>query len=109
MEVDSADGRGPARGPHPAGASSRHLWIEGRVQGVGYRVWFEDTAISLGLGGWVRNRHDGRVEAIICGDETGLAAMIRASRRGPPGASVSDIRVEPAAGLFDVFRRLPTA
>ena len=44
---------------------ARHLSIHGRVQGVGYRAWVEDEADSLGLSGWVRNRRDGTVEAVV--------------------------------------------
>jgi acylphosphatase len=67
------------------------LRITGRVQGVGYRLWAMRTAARLGLRGWVRNRLDGSVEALVTGDPDCVAAMIAACRDGPPGARVSDV------------------
>ena len=66
----------------------RHVVICGRVQGVGYRVWMEVTALERGIEGWVRNRRDGSVEAVFGGPEGDVAAMIAQCRRGPPGAWV---------------------
>ena len=71
------------------------LRITGRVQGVGYRFWMARTAASLGLRGWVRNRTDGSVEALVTGAPEAIAAMIEASRKGPPGARVTDVTVTP--------------
>lgn len=87
------------------------LTIKGRVQGVGYRDWAVDTGLRLGLAGWVRNRSDGGVEALIVGDEGAVGAMIEACRLGPPLARVDEIDAEPVD--LDIlpqgFRRLPTA
>jgi acylphosphatase len=69
----------------------RHLIIRGRVQGVGYRVWTEVTALDRRIAGWVRNRRDGSVEAMFSGEEDDVAAMIAQCRRGPPGAWVEAI------------------
>ena len=69
----------------------RHVVIHGRVQGVGYSVWTEVTALERGLEGWVRNRRDGSVEAVFGGPEGDVAAMIAECRRGPPGAWVEII------------------
>ncbi len=87
------------------------LRIVGRVQGVGYRDWAEATGRRLGLDGWVRNRIDGSVEALVAGDEAAVAAMIEACRRGPSPARVENVGVEPvdAAGVPEGFRRQPTA
>ncbi len=74
-----------------------HLLIEGRVQGVGYRAALADTAQSLGLGGWVRNRRDGRVEAQIHGPADRCDALIAWARRGPPAAQVTRVHAEPIA------------
>ncbi len=71
------------------------LRITGRVQGVGYRLWMARTVASLGLRGWVRNRTDGSVEALVTGAPEAIAAMIEASRKGPPGARVTDVTVTP--------------
>jgi acylphosphatase len=72
----------------------RHVVVRGRVQGVGYRVFVEDTALRLGLEGWVRNRRDGSVEAVFAGPEAAIAAAIEASRAGPRGAQVDAVDVE---------------
>jgi acylphosphatase len=66
----------------------RRIVVRGRVQGVGYRAWAEDTAILNGLDGWVRNRRDGAVEALFAGQPAAVDAMIEACRRGPPSARV---------------------
>ena len=72
------------------------LRITGQVQGVGYRFWMTRAAASLGLRGWVRNRTDGSVEALVTGAPEAVAAMIEASRKGPLGAQVTDVIVTPA-------------
>ena len=72
------------------------LRIIGRVQGVGYRAWAIETAARLGLRGWVRNRRDGSVEALVIGDEDAVAAMIEACREGPFAARVSEVLVSDA-------------
>lgn len=71
------------------------LCITGQVQGVGYRLWMTRTAASLGLRGWVRNRTDGSVEALVTGPPEAVAAMIDASRKGPFGAHVTGVTVTP--------------
>ena len=72
-----------------------HLRITGTVQGVGYRLWMTRTATRLGLRGWVRNRTDGSVEALVTGPPDAVAAMVEASREGPYGARVTDVSVSP--------------
>jgi acylphosphatase len=71
------------------------LRITGQVQGVGYRLWMTRTAASLGLRGWVRNRRDGSVEALVTGVPKAVAALIEAARKGPSGARVTDLTVTP--------------
>jgi acylphosphatase len=92
-------------------ALQARLTITGRVQGVGYREWAIATARQLGLAGWVRNRTDGSVEALVVGEEQAVGRMIDACRRGPALARVDDIDVEPVDldVLPDGFTRLPTA
>ena len=70
---------------------SARLHIAGRVQGVGYRAWAIETARRLALRGWVRNRADGTVEAMVTGDAAAVAAMIQACHRGPFGARVTEV------------------
>ena len=86
------------------------LTVTGRVQGVGYRDWAIETGVRLGLTGWVRNRRDGAVEALIVGEEEAVGQMIEACRRGPPAARVEEIDVDPVD--LDIlpagFTRLPT-
>ena len=74
---------------------SVRLSIAGKVQGVGYRFWAMRAAASLGLRGWVRNRSDGSVEALVTGPPEAVAAMVEASREGPYGARVTDVTVTP--------------
>jgi len=92
-------------------ALQARLGITGRVQGVGYRDWAMATAQRLGLKGWVRNRSDGSVEALVVGDDDAVGKMIEACRRGPTLAKVDAVDVEPVD--LDVlpsgFKRLPTA
>jgi acylphosphatase len=69
----------------------RLVLIRGRVQGVGYRVWTECAALEQGLQGWVRNRRDGAVEALLVGEADAVDAMIALCRQGPPGSRVDAI------------------
>jgi acylphosphatase len=87
----------------------RRLVIKGRVQGVGFRYGLADEARALGVRGWVRNRRDGDVEAVVAGSAQDVDAMIAWARRGPPAAKVSTVSVEPAAGEFDGFEIAPTS
>ncbi|MCE3249412.1 MAG: acyP [Geminicoccaceae bacterium] len=88
---------------------SVRLRIQGRVQGVWYRGWAVVQAQELGLSGWVRNRQDGSVEALVSGAETQLRAMIERCRRGPPAARVDAVLEEVAdEPVRSGFRQLPT-
>ena len=87
-----------------------HLRIEGRVQGVGYRVFVEMRAAALGLSGWVRNRRDGSVEAVVQGPPATVDDMLDACRKGPPGSRVDRIEIiGEGVGAFDGFEVRPTA
>ena len=65
--------------------------ISGRVQGVWFRGWILETVKHLGLDGWVRNRHDGTVEAVFAGADDKVDEMLEACRHGPPMARVTDV------------------
>lgn len=86
-----------------------HLAIRGRVQGVGFRYAMVDEAGRLGVAGWVRNRRDGSVEAVVQGDPAAVEAMRQWAQRGPPGAQVSEASAAPATGEFVGFELRPTA
>ena len=86
------------------------LVIDGRVQGVGYRDWLAHQARALGVDGWVRNRADGAVEALVCGAPDAVETLLRQCRRGPMLADVTDVRMLPADPPAEPgFYRLPTA
>ncbi len=70
---------------------SKRVRIRGRVQGVGYRDWMIAEATRLGVHGWVRNRRDGSVEALVSGDSAAVGALLAACRAGPPLARVEAI------------------
>ena len=85
-----------------------HLRLYGRVQGVGFREAMRREAHRLGLNGWVRNCSDGTVEALIAGDDVGVAAMLDWCRKGLPLARVEKIDQIVTAGNFNSFTILPT-
>ena len=76
---------------------ARHIVVRGRVQGVGYRYAMTETAEALGVTGWVRNRRDGTVEAVVQGDEELVERLVAWCGRGPVGASVTAVAAEPHA------------
>jgi len=87
---------------------ARRLVITGRVQGVGFRFAFADEASERQLRGWVRNRRDGSVEAIVAGTLADVEAMIAWARRGPPAARVAAVSVETVDEAFERFDIAPT-
>jgi acylphosphatase len=76
---------------------SRRIVVHGRVQGVGFRFALVDVARESDVAGWVRNRFDGTVEALVQGDGAAVERVIDWCRRGPPGARVTDIDVNEVA------------
>ncbi|MCD6263399.1 acylphosphatase [Candidatus Bathyarchaeota archaeon] len=82
-----------------------HLYIYGHVQGVFFRSTMRKIAESLGLTGWVRNLRDGRVEAVVEGEEEKVERLIAWCHRGPPTAYVTKVEVtrEPYKGEFKDF------
>ena len=87
---------------------TRRLLISGRVQGVGFRFYMERKARELGVAGWVRNRRDGTVEAMIQGAAGAVEAMIAWARRGPGSAAVAGVSVSEGAGEYAGFETRPT-
>jgi acylphosphatase len=98
-----------------SGTSIVHLVIRGRVQGVGFRAWTQHQGELRGLTGWVRNRRDGSVEAVVAGPAAEVDRMVAVCREGPGGSVVNHVEEVPAdrtllaqapAGAFSI---LPTA
>lgn len=85
------------------------LVITGFVQGVGFRYAMAAQARLLGVNGWVRNRRDGSVEAMIAGSAAQVEEMLSWSRIGPGGATVDNVMIETASGEFPDFQLRPTA
>jgi acylphosphatase len=77
--------------------TARLVRIRGKVQGVWYRSWTVEQAVQRGLRGWVRNRHDGSVEALFAGEPSLIDEMIALCRKGPRLARVDSIASEPTA------------
>ena len=79
-----------------------HLIIRGRVQGVSFRWYARSRAQSLGLAGWVRNRADGSVEAVVQGSPEAVSNFIEWSHRGPSLAEIDRVELrdeEPDAAM----------
>jgi acylphosphatase len=90
--------------------NSKRLVISGRVQGVGYRQWMVEKARELGISGWVRNRLDGSVEALVAGDVAAVEELLRLCRRGPRFAEVVSIEEDLADPPEHFgFRQVPSA
>jgi len=89
--------------------TSLHLSIHGRVQGVAYRASLQAEAQRLGLAGWVRNRRDGSVEAVVSGPDTAVKQLLAWARRGPPLARVDRVDTSLVDGRFEGFDVHPTA
>jgi acylphosphatase len=87
---------------------TRQLVVVGRVQGVGFRQSMHRKATSLDVRGWVRNRADGNVEAVVQGAPEAVAALMAWARHGPRTAAVQRVDVEPTEGSFTSFEVRPT-
>jgi acylphosphatase len=88
---------------------ARRLVAHGRVQGVWFRESMRREAEALGVTGWVRNRMDGTVEALVQGEAQAVAAIVEWARRGPERAQVRQLDVEETAlQPFDAFETRPS-
>ena len=86
---------------------ARRLEISGKVQGVGFRYFVAHYARQQGLRGWVHNRRDGSVEALLIGEEAAVGVVADQCRRGPPQARVDRLDAAPAQddGSTDFIER----
>jgi acylphosphatase len=80
--------------------------VRGRVQGVFFRASCASEARARGLGGWVRNLPDGRLEAAFEGPDADVETMVDWCRRGPPGARVDDVEVTDETPVGDIWFRV---
>ena len=87
--------------------TTRHVLIHGRVQGVGYRESMRRGAQTLGCTGWVCNRRDGCVEAVVQGPAEAVEALLAWAHRGPPAARVDAIDSNEAQGSYEQFEIRP--
>jgi acylphosphatase len=98
--------------PGGARADAMIAWqviVRGRVQGVGYRYTMVEAATALGVAGWVRNRRDGTVEALVQGDADAVESLVAWCRHGPPAACVTAVSTsvrewDPAIDAFECRR-----
>lgn len=89
--------------------TTKRVVIEGRVQGVGFRDWMVAEAGAMGVSGWVRNRPDGAVEALVQGPTDAVEELLRACRLGPRGAVITAIEEFLTNEVADPgFHRRPT-
>jgi acylphosphatase len=88
---------------------TKRLVVRGRVQGVGFRYAMVQEARELRLHGWVRNRRDGTVEAVIQGPLDDVQHLVEWAERGPNGAVVKDVEITDSdEGDLPVFETRPT-
>ena len=95
------------------GPGDLHLTVHGRVQGIGFRESMIQFAAERGATGWVRNRYDGTVEAVVRGGAQACEAVVQWAHRGPALARVDRVAIRPAtaeesAQVGPAFRRLGT-
>jgi len=91
-----------------------HLFVSGRVQGVGFLMFTKIKAENLGLSGWVRNLKDGRVEVVLVGPEEKIEEMLSWLKQGSPLARVEEVRIkskkavrkDPFFGQFEIHATL---
>ncbi len=74
----------------------KHIFISGRVQGVGFRHFTRKNAEALNVDGWVKNLADGRVEAVFEGSEEAVQDLIKRCKRGPAPSRVEELEVKDA-------------
>jgi acylphosphatase len=101
-----ASASAPATTSAPA-ARAVHVFVSGKVQGVGFRAWAVAEATKLKLTGWVKNLTDGRVEAVMEGPSDAVASMLEKMKKGPASGRVDDLKStdETPTGQFKTFEQ----
>jgi acylphosphatase len=97
---------GSAPAQEKAGKDRRiHVFVSGKVQGVGFRAFVQKEAVALGVQGWVKNLADGRVEAVAEGLKDKVDALLGKMKKGPAAAHVekADVTEEATTGEFTKF------
>lgn len=87
--------------------TTKYLRLFGRVQGVSFRASLCQEARKRQINGWVRNRQDGSLEAMLQGDPAAVESLIAWARRGPPGALVERIDTTEGQGIYEGFASRP--
>lgn len=87
-----------------------HVWVQGRVQAVGFRAFVQQNAIKIGVTGWVRNVGYDTVEAVAEGSKAQIEEFLRMVKHGPLGSRVDESREEweQVSGEFEAFRVKPS-
>lgn len=88
------------------GKVGAHILVSGRVQGVAFRYYARNIASQLGVGGWIKNLPDGKVELLVEGSKNSVEEMVEWCKRGPRMAEVEDIEVDwlPYSGKYNEFQ-----
>ena len=72
----------------------KHIVINGRVQGVGFRYWLYKAAVRNNINGWVKNKISGEVEALLIGNAVKIDNLIKSCEKGPPSSKVTKVEVQ---------------
>ena len=83
-----------------------HVWVQGRVQAVGFRAFVQQNATQIGVTGWVRNVGYDTVEGVAEGSKKQIEGFLQMVKRGPLGSRVDESREEweQVTGEFESFR-----
>jgi acylphosphatase len=90
---------------HPGNKARLHIWVSGRVQGVGFRMFVQQAGSMLGLVGWVHNLGYDQVESVVEGRPDVLEKFLELVKTGPRASRVDESRVEweTPTGEFERF------
>ena len=106
VSCEKPAGTRPTSGPTSVPVERRvHVFVRGKVQGVGFRAFTKARADEVGVKGWVKNLVDGRVEGVMEGKSEAVEKVLGAVKRGPGGSRVDgvEVREEKFSGEFKEF------